>query len=91
MQTPELNPKGYKEGRLSTLAKSFDKKDFFLIHGTLDDNVHYQQAMILAKNLEREDILFKQTSYTDEDHGLANVRPHLYHSLNRFFSNCFNL
>lgn len=28
-------------------------------------------------------------SYADEDHGLANVRPHLYHSLDRFFGECF--
>lgn len=29
-------------------------------------------------------------SYADEDHGLANVRPHLYHSLDRFFGECFS-
>ncbi|KAL5290049.1 DPP10 family protein [Megaselia abdita] len=91
MQTPTQNPEGYKQGRLSTLATKFQNKKFLLVHGTLDDNVHYQQAMVLAKNLERADILFKQISYADEDHGLINVRPHLYHSLNRFFDDCFNL
>lgn len=91
MQTPTQNPEGYKSGRLSTLALNMANKNFLLVHGTLDDNVHYQQAMILAKNLERADILFKQISYADEDHGLINVRPHLYHSLNRFFTDCFNL
>lgn len=91
MQTPSQNPRGYRSGRLSTLALKLANKKFLLVHGTLDDNVHYQQAMMLAKNLERADILFKQISYTDEDHGLNNVRPHLYHSLNKFFSECFNL
>lgn len=81
-----------------------------LIHGTLDDNVHYQQGALLAKALEREDIQFEQIvseihfikiffltdfhfkfqSYTDEDHSLANVRPHLYHGLGRFLNDCFS-
>lgn len=91
MQTPYTNPEGYKSARLSTLAPLFKNKDFLLIHGTLDDNVHYQQSVILAKHLERADIFFQQISYTDEDHGLINVRPHLYHSLSRFFDECFNI
>lgn len=91
MQKPSQNPEGYTSGRLSTLALNFSNKNFLLVHGTLDDNVHYQHSMILAKNLERADILFKQISYADEDHGLINVRPHLYHSLTNFFEDCFDL
>uniref|UniRef100_A0A1I8Q502 Venom dipeptidyl peptidase 4 n=1 Tax=Stomoxys calcitrans TaxID=35570 RepID=A0A1I8Q502_STOCA len=89
MSLPSLNEVGYSNSRLSTRALKLKGKKFLLVHGTLDDNVHYQQAMILAKNLERHDILFKQISYPDEDHALAGVRPHLYHSLDRFFGDCF--
>ncbi|XP_032599445.1 venom dipeptidyl peptidase 4 isoform X2 [Drosophila grimshawi] len=89
MGLPETNEIGYANSRLSTRAEKLRDKKYLLVHGTSDDNVHYQQAMILAKNLERHDILFKQISYADEDHGLANVRPHLYHSLDRFFGECF--
>ncbi|XP_075159840.1 dipeptidyl peptidase 4 omega isoform X2 [Haematobia irritans] len=89
MSLPNLNEIGYSNSRLSTRALKLKGKKFLLVHGTLDDNVHYQQAMILAKNLERHDILFKQISYPDEDHALAGVRPHLYHSLDRFFGECF--
>ncbi|KAH8404545.1 hypothetical protein KR222_011856 [Zaprionus bogoriensis] len=109
MGLPETNEVGYAKSRLSTRAQNLRGKKYLLVHGTLDDNVHYQQAMILAKNLERHDILFKQIvsparlcnsepcqanahhlqSYADEDHALANVRPHLYHSLDRFFGECF--
>ncbi|XP_058986361.1 venom dipeptidyl peptidase 4-like isoform X2 [Musca domestica] len=89
MSLPTLNEIGYASSRLSTKATNLKGKKFLLVHGTLDDNVHYQQAMILAKNLERHDILFKQISYPDEDHALAGVRPHLYHSLDRFFGECF--
>ncbi|XP_065361054.1 venom dipeptidyl peptidase 4 isoform X2 [Calliphora vicina] len=89
MGLPSINELGYSASRLSTKATQLRGKKFLLIHGTLDDNVHYQQAMILAKNLERHDILFKQISYPDEDHALGGVRPHLYHSLDRFFGECF--
>ncbi|KRG06654.1 venom dipeptidyl peptidase 4 isoform X2 [Drosophila mojavensis] len=89
MGLPETNEIGYANSRLSTRAQKLRGKKYLLVHGTSDDNVHYQQAMILAKNLERHDILFKQISYADEDHGLVNVRPHLYHSLDRFFGECF--
>lgn len=34
---------------------------------------------------------FLPQSYPDEDHSLAGVRPHLYHTLGRFFSECFDL
>uniref|UniRef100_U5EWK1 Venom dipeptidyl peptidase 4 n=1 Tax=Corethrella appendiculata TaxID=1370023 RepID=U5EWK1_9DIPT len=90
LPTLEDNKVGYENSRLTALGEKFRNRKYMLVHGTLDDNVHYQQSMMLARVLERDDILFKQATYPDEDHGLAGVRPHLYHMLGRFFSNCFN-
>lgn len=91
MDVPANNSQAYVDSRLSTMAEGFRNKQYLLIHGTLDDNVHFQQSMALAKTLERNDILFKEVSYPDEDHGLGGVRPHLYHTLGKFFDECFDI
>ncbi|CAO1442980.1 unnamed protein product [Diamesa serratosioi] len=85
------NQVGYANARLSKYAENIgaNSKQFMLIHGTLDDNVHFQQGMLLSRVLERHDIQFQEITYPDEDHSLAGVRPHLYHSLNRFVDECF--
>lgn len=73
-------------------VKVIGEHQFFLIHGNGDDNVHYQQSMVLARALELNDILFDQLSYPDEAHGInsvAMVQQHLYHSLDRFWDKCF--
>ncbi|XP_055384086.1 venom dipeptidyl peptidase 4 isoform X2 [Condylostylus longicornis] len=91
LQRPNENMDGYEKSRLTNLAKSFENKKYLIVHGTFDDNVHYQQSLMLIKSLERANILFKQISYPDEDHSLGSMRPHLYHSLDRFFGACFGL
>lgn len=117
LATKQDNALGYAQSRLSTIPEKFRNKTFFLIHGTMDDNVHYQQSMALARSLETSDVLFRQLvntiyiyiytshshinqmpppirvlqSYPDEDHSLWSVRAHLYHSLGRYFAECFNI
>ncbi len=60
-----------------------------LIHLS-DDNVHYQQTMMVTRALEEEDVLFQQIAYPDENHGIVGLRPHFYHTLSNFILNdCF--
>ncbi|XP_030751090.1 venom dipeptidyl peptidase 4 isoform X2 [Sitophilus oryzae] len=89
LPTSEDNLAGYTNSQLLTKYAGLKDKEYFLIHGTFDDNVHYQQSMMWARVLERNDILFRQLSYPDEDHSLSSVRPHLYHSLENFLDECF--
>ncbi|XP_015595104.1 venom dipeptidyl peptidase 4, partial [Cephus cinctus] len=90
LPTVDDNLVGYEQGQLLNKVDNIKTKSYYLIHGTLDDNVHYQQSLMLAKVLEQKDILFRQQTYTDEDHGIAQSRAHLYHSLENFLDECFD-
>ncbi|KAK9306463.1 hypothetical protein QLX08_002845 [Tetragonisca angustula] len=88
LPTPEDNLYGYNHSDVTRLVEGIRGKKFMLIHGTGDDNVHYQQAMALNRALVDKDIMFEQQSYTDEAHALSGVFPHLYHTMDRFWANC---
>lgn len=89
--TPEDNLSGYNETDVSRRVEDIRGKKLMLIHGSSDDNVHYQQSLALAKALEKADVMFEQITYTDEAHALFGVLPHLYHTMDRFWSDCFSL
>lgn len=54
------NVVNYRNASVLTFAEKFRNKKYMVIHGTYDDNVHYQQSMMLSYELERRVILFRQ-------------------------------
>lgn len=50
MLTPQENPNGYLQSAVSNFTNFYDKR-YLLVHGTEDDNVHYQNAAVLVWNL----------------------------------------
>ncbi len=48
-------------------------RTFVINHGVADDNVHYQQSMLLIRALELAGIRFQQQSYPEENHSLSSV------------------
>jgi len=90
LNTPEDNLDGYQRASALTNVSNLRRKKYFLLHGTHDDNVHYQNSMLLSAALEQEDILFRQQAYPDQDHSIGYFIKHLHHSLVNFFlSECF--
>lgn len=85
MQTPQMNPEGYEKGAPLTYAGQI-KGDYLLVHGTGDDNVHFQNAVEMVDALVQQDVDFETMYYPNRNHGIygGNTRKHLYRMLNRF-------
>ena len=85
------NQAGYDRGSVLNKIDNFRNKNYMINHGTADDNVHYQQSMMLIKALELNDIVFKQQSFPDQFHGISEMTEFLYNSMENFWLDCFGL
>ena len=86
MRTPQENKKGYTENDPLYFADSFNKGAFLLIHGTADDNVHFQNAVELVDVLIQKDKQFDTMYYPNKNHSIygGNTRYHLYTLMTNF-------
>ncbi|XP_030761347.1 venom dipeptidyl peptidase 4 [Sitophilus oryzae] len=91
LPTEDDNLLGYNNTDITRNVEALRDRLYFVIHGNADDNVHYQQTMLLVKALEAADIIFRQQSYPDENHSLSGVSRHLYHTIDAFFAKSFGL
>ncbi len=89
MGLPWENREGYKNGSPITHAKNLKGK-LLLIHGTGDDNVHYQNTELLINELVRHNKIFSLMSYPNRSHGIyegENTSRHLRTTLTHFLKN----
>jgi dipeptidyl-peptidase-4 len=77
MRRTSDNPKGYESSSPITYAAELKSK-LLLIHGTADDNVHFQNSAWLASALQRHGQQFETMYYPDQKHGLAASIMHLF-------------
>ncbi|XP_061163916.1 dipeptidyl peptidase 4-like isoform X3 [Saccostrea echinata] len=91
MGMPHDNVLGYKSSNVSQYAGNFKHIKYMLVHGTGDDNVHFQNSAQFIKALVEKDVFFRLQVYTDQQHGLrgGNTRKHLFESLEDFLGECF--
>ncbi|KAJ3071201.1 hypothetical protein HDU98_005683 [Podochytrium sp. JEL0797] len=91
MKTPLLNPKGYETSAVSNMT-GFKNADFLLIHGTGDDNVHFQNTLALIYKLTTSRVHNYQVQfYPDSDHSMnvGNAFNELFDLLKRFLDSKF--
>ncbi len=87
MGLPDDNFTGYHEGSPVTHADKL-KGDLMIIHGTGDDNVHYQNFELLINALVKNNKLFTMMSYPMRDHGInqgQNTTLHMRRSMEKFW------
>lgn len=85
MQTPQENPTGYDENSPLSHVNELKGK-FLLVHGSGDDNVHFQNSMRLIEALVQANKPFDMAVYPDRNHGIygGNTRLHLYNKMTNF-------
>ncbi|MDR0824225.1 MAG: DPP IV N-terminal domain-containing protein [Prevotella sp.] len=85
MRAPQQNADGYQAGSPILLASKL-QGSLLLIHGSADDNVHFQNTMDYAAALIKANKQFDMFVFTDKDHsirGAAN-RTYLYEKVIKF-------
>lgn len=85
MGTPQENPSGYDDNSPTNFAHLLKGK-LYIIHGTADDNVHFQNAMEFSEALIQHKKQFDFMAYPDKNHGIygGNTRQHLYELMTNY-------
>ena len=85
MWTPQQNAEGYAQGAPLAHVKGL-KARYLLAHGTGDDNVHPQNSIQLADQLQAAGVPFYMLLYPNRTHSISggNSTAHLYDSMTRF-------
>ena len=78
MSTPQENEEGYRDGSPITHAYNLQGK-LMIMHGTADDNVHYQSFEMLANELIKQNKLFSMMAYPMRSHGISERENTTYH------------
>ena len=85
MRTPDENGDNYDvNSPINHVGKI--KGNYLLIHGTADDNVHFQNSMEMVNSLVKSNIEFDFFAYPNKNHGISGgyTRLHLYNKMTNF-------
>ena len=88
MGLPEDNEDGYNNGSPVTFAHQL-KGNLLIVHGTGDDNCHYQSCEVLINELIEHNRQFSMMSYPNRTHSIKegrNTKRHLFELLTRYLN-----
>ncbi len=85
LQRPQDNPRGYDDNSPLNFAHLL-KGNYLLVHGTGDDNVHFQNAVDMVTALETAGKQFEFRIYPNKNHSIygGNTRLNLYQLMTDF-------
>ncbi len=85
MQTPQENASGYDLNSPINFADKL-KGSYLLVHGTADDNVHFQNSMQMIEALVQANKQFDWAVYPDKNHGIfgGKTRVQLFNKMTNF-------
>lgn len=85
LKTPQENPDGYDQNSPVFFADRLKGK-YLLIHGTGDDNVHFQNSVEMVNALVKANRPFESAYYPNRSHGISggNTSIHLFTQMTDF-------
>jgi len=85
MRTPQENKEGYDNNAPEQMTAGLTGK-FLLVHGTADDNVHFQNSAMMVNQLIKNGIPFEDAYYPNRNHGIGDpkARLHLFTRMTKF-------
>ena len=86
MGLPQENADGYRDGSPVTFAENL-KGNLLIVHGTGDDNVHFQGTEVLINKLIRHNKPFSMMAYPNRSHSIREgegTSLHLRELLTRY-------
>ena len=89
MGLPQENMEDFIKGSPITYARNLEG-NLLIVHGTGDDNVHYQGTEMLINELVKQNKQFQVMPYPNRSHGIyegPNTRRHLYTLLTQYLMN----
>jgi dipeptidyl-peptidase 4 len=87
LRTPQENSGGYENNSPINFVGAL-KGNYLLIHGSADDNVHYQNTMDMVSALVKANKQFDLFIYPNKNHGIygGNTRLHLFNKMTSFLT-----
>jgi len=85
LQTPQENPSGYDDNSPLNFVQNL-QGSYLIVHGTADDNVHFQNSAEMINALVQQGKQFDMAIYPDKNHGIygGKTRYQLYQKMTDF-------
>lgn len=93
MHTPQENPEGYEKSKVSDVEALGKARRFLIMHGTGDDNVHFQHTLKLLDRLNLKAIEnYDVHVFPDSDHAIKyhNANDMIYNRIVSWTRKAFN-